>query len=81
MEVAKQFRVTPSLVHRLVSEYSKQPTKLRELKHREKQACETDAAIRGVVADLLERSMPIKKAAQVQRAVSLGHDLEVSLLS
>ena len=38
LEVARQFRVTPTLVHRLFTENKKQPARLRELKDTEKRS-------------------------------------------
>ena len=37
MEVAKQYRIKPSLVQKLVAEAKKKPDKLRDLKTREKE--------------------------------------------
>ncbi len=66
-EVARHFRVTSHLVSRLVVESEKQPEKLRELKQREKDNQRAQNVVEHVATTLLERSIPIEKAAMVQK--------------
>lgn len=69
VETAKQHRISPSLVSRLVEESKKQPEKLRETKLKEKNAQKAQESVTRVVSYMLERSIPIEKAATVQRNV------------
>ena len=64
-EMAKKFRVKVDLVHQLVKEAEKKPEKLRNLKQREKDVQYVNQAVEQVAAGLLERSIPIEKAAKV----------------
>ena len=64
-EVAKKFKVKAALVHQLVKEAEKKPEKLRNLKQREKDDSHANRAVEQVAAGLLERSIPIDKAAKV----------------
>ena len=66
VEVARQYRIAPRLLNRLVAEAKKQPEKMRELKQLEKDRSRDYEVVEEVVADLLERSIPIDKAAKVK---------------
>ena len=61
--MAKKYRVTPYLVNKLIKEAKQQPQKLRELKKKEKDAQSTWATVMATASDLLEKSIPIIKAA------------------
>ena len=54
-------------MNRLVVESEKQPEKLRELKQREKDDQRAQNVVEQVATTLLERSIPIEKAAMVQK--------------
>ena len=53
MEVAKQYRIKPSLIQKLVKKAKKEPDKLRDLKAREKDRCKEESIISDLTQDLL----------------------------
>ena len=78
-DVARMYRVKRTLVHNLVKEKKTNPEKLRVQKTKEKEEAETSKLVADVAADMLERSVPIDKAATVQKAIRRLHNVDVGI--
>ena len=76
--MAKKYRVRPALFSKLVNEVKKQPQKLRDLKQKEKEVQASQAAVNSLASTMLEKSIPIVKAAQVKEQLKEKHDIEIS---
>ena len=75
--VAQKFRVTPSLVGRLVREPIKKPEVLQKLRERVGATKEKKEAVEMAVTKMLKSDKPIVRVQQVQKAVQeqFGHEL------
>ena len=76
-DIAQQFRVTSSLVGRLVRESRRQPEKMEKRCQDEKLHEEKRTAIRDVAKSLISLNMPIYRAGQIKEAVKELTELEV----
>ena len=65
-EVAKKYRVTADLVSRLISEHKKMPEKVRDRKQKEKTREKAKDVVQELTDEMLQKSMPITKATQIQ---------------
>ena len=76
-DIAKDYRVTKSLVGRLVRESARQPEKMRKRVENEKILEDKKDAIEDVVTSLVSFNTPIFRAGQIKDAVKEVAALEV----
>ena len=79
-EVAKKHCVTPTLVGKLIREAKKMPEKLRERKQKEKLRKQAKDVVGEITKDMLEKSLPITKASQIQLKALELHGIEINNL-
>ena len=77
-EVAKKHPVTPALVGKLIRETKKMPEKLRERKQQEKLREQAKDVVEKIGEDMLKKSLPIKKASQIQEQALELHGIEIN---
>ena len=77
-EVAKKHRVTPALVGKLIRENKNMPEKFRERKQQEKLREQAKDVVEEIAEDMLKKSLPIKKASQIQEKVLELHGIEIN---
>ena len=70
--------MTPALVGRLVSEFKKGSEKLDRCKRKEKESKDALRAIENMASTMLEKSIPIVKAAQIKEQLKEKNNVEIS---
>ncbi len=76
-DIAERFRVSSTLVGRLVKESVSQPEKQEQLVAKKQQEKQAREAIKAAVEEMLEGSVPIQKADMIVLRVNEHTDLEV----
>ena len=79
-DIAKYYKISVTLVSKLVLEAQRDPHKIKVLKVKQEEGREVGAAVQRVVTDMLVRGVPIVKAEAVVDQVRRKEDIEATIV-